>query len=525
MANAGASLIAGQQCDHKVPGCSQCLRANVACPGYRDAFSLKLRDLTHTTARKARQRASKNGTQSPKEAPECHALVNKSGTAGGILAVIELPQISKGISHIMQVGNAPSPGSSSSSLSRVDPSPEGDGRDLPLAVLNVHPQDAALAYFMTCCAPLSSFSYLPDVYPTVGQSENIRDALLAPSLVSLSHHLTSPPLQRLAYTHYARALTYTNKALSDSGLAVLDSTLLSVLLLGLFEALIFKGRQTPNNWDAHTQGSMALLRLRGEAQLETRLGEYLFLHASGIINVGCAQRCIKVPSELGSLQQHAIRSIGQQNPGIRTQSMVQAFAELRLELYKAPPLQLLQKALELNEEVLAMLEDLDKLAPFEVVSSGPILERISAYKGRFYKYSSLRISRHWNTMRLLRLFINDCIYEITSLEDIDLRIPGDKTKKQQSRIRSTAKASAEEAISGILYSAPFALELSECPFLSARLLIYAFSSIVVSDLTPPSAALFARNRLAFISTQYGLRQATESIAMVSESEYLEDWCV
>ena len=34
------------QCDLKEPSCSQCIRAKVDCTGYRDAFSLKLRDQT-----------------------------------------------------------------------------------------------------------------------------------------------------------------------------------------------------------------------------------------------------------------------------------------------------------------------------------------------------------------------------------------------------------------------------------------------------------------------------------------------
>jgi hypothetical protein len=115
---------------------------------------------------------------------------------------------------------------------------------------------------------------------------------------------------KMARSYYATALATTNSALGSPNLALLDVTLLSVLLLSTFEALTFQGRASPQSWNAHVSGATALLELRGEKQLEDHLGQQLFHHASMIIWTSRVQRAVQVPPQLERIQQRASTVIG-----------------------------------------------------------------------------------------------------------------------------------------------------------------------------------------------------------------------
>lgn len=75
---------------------------------------------------------------------------------------------------------------------------------------------------------------------------------------------------------YEKALKRTNEALRDPILAKQDSTLASVLLLGLFEQ-ITSCRSNLMGWGSHVDGAVALIRMRGKKQLRTSVGKGLFI--------------------------------------------------------------------------------------------------------------------------------------------------------------------------------------------------------------------------------------------------------
>ena len=50
--------IKRRRCDLKKPGCSQCRRADITCPGYPDEFALRHRDETFSTAQKIKNKSN-----------------------------------------------------------------------------------------------------------------------------------------------------------------------------------------------------------------------------------------------------------------------------------------------------------------------------------------------------------------------------------------------------------------------------------------------------------------------------------
>lgn len=464
------------QCDMKVPGCSQCWRARMDCPGYLDAFSLRLRDQTATTTRKA-QGMYRNRTSASMstEQPRC-GLGQQSdrGTAAGGLAA-------------RQPGDAP--------------------------------DDLALAYFMNVYAPSATFNYLPGVSDEILGSENLRRALLAPSLLMLSQNHQIPEFQSLSQHYYTMALRSTNLALSSPQLATLDGTLLSVLLLGFFEALSFRGRQTPTSWNAHTRGSVELLRLRGHRQFGSPLGRRLFLHASSNIKADCAQRCASTPPGLDSLLEGLMKLMGPADRSIQLAIVLEKFSNLRANSHSLPVVKRLRKAREVDGDLAAILHQLSTVQPFDTIDAKPLPGVTVAYEDSAHRYEHMGTARVWNIVRIIRLFVLETVNEIISWPGLEKEVSfADRTK-----IQEYTKSAGASMISGILNSVPMLLDWSEDPAIAARFLIFPLTGIAMSALASPRAVQFARDRLSYIGSNYRFPQAIESVNMALQSTDMEDW--
>ena len=98
----------------------------------------------------------------------------------------------------------------------------------------------------------------------------------AVSLAAFATANKSQPLMRRAQEHYAQALTSTNKALSDPTQVYEDSTLVSVILLGLYENFTFEVHSM-NAWMHHLKGANTLFALRGKEQFKGSLARQKFL--------------------------------------------------------------------------------------------------------------------------------------------------------------------------------------------------------------------------------------------------------
>jgi hypothetical protein len=142
----------------------------------------------------------------------------------------------------------------------------GQTLDLPLpCALTPSHDELALNYFMSSYTLASPFDYLPKMYNTIASTDQdaVSSGVLAVSFASFSLRVGSGKLMDFARIHYSRALHQTNVALASPTTATLDSSLVSVLLLGFYEAVASPSRQSSASWTAHTLGAVELITLRG----------------------------------------------------------------------------------------------------------------------------------------------------------------------------------------------------------------------------------------------------------------------
>ena len=381
---------------------------------------------------------------------------------------------------------------------------------------------------MVFYAPTTTFSYLPGVWSSLAGDETLRLAMHAPALAALAKKSQHAGLMRLARSHYSQALARINEALSNPKLAVLDATLLSVLLLSAFEALAFQGRGSPNGWTAHVQGSVTLLELRGEKQLKTELGQKLFIQASQNIRTSCGQLHIPVPPEFCRLQRHAATVFDSKAPYFRMGLVLDRLATLRANMKGMLATEVVRESLDLDGELIDVLEGMKTRMPYTVISAAESPVKAHTYKGIIHQYESHNAARAWNVLRMLRIFFNEwifCAYDPKYRGVVlDRPAPNDPLNEDWDDLPSKATRIAEDIIDDMLATVPYSLELLEKPSPTlARFQIWPLASAGTSDLCPAYAKAYIIDRLRALSERHGLQQAKEAAAMLEEGVSIEDW--
>lgn len=104
----------------------------------------------------------------------------------------------------------------------------------------------------------------------------LQTSAYAASLATLATANKSQFLMKKAQEHYANALTLTNRALGDPDKVCKDSTLVSVILLGVYETFVFE-KHSIGAWMQHLKGAEMLFALRGDNQFRSDLARQIFV--------------------------------------------------------------------------------------------------------------------------------------------------------------------------------------------------------------------------------------------------------
>lgn len=413
-----------------------------------------------------------------------------------------------------------------------------------LLTLWAPPEDIALGYFLFVFSQNGPFNFLPGFLPALIEDEEIMQAIYAPALAALALYYSSPRLLREARSYYATTLGQTNKALSDPRLAVLDKTLLSVLLLTSFEALTFSGRSSPRNWNSHVKGSTNLLVLREAAHIDTELGRHLMYHASVAILANCTTYRLHVPAAFRHLQGHAVwpqrgatESLGIDHTRRHLIGLMMRFATMSASMNGMLATELVTKCVEIDAEAAALLDVLREYMPYQIIdvtTDSEELQKLTkgtevcAYNGIIHNYQTRQELRLFNSIRMIRLVLNEWIFCAFdhSLRGVilDEPQPGTLLSEKWNELPQEASLRAAEHINDIIASVPYSVELLPSAFrMTARSLIWPLAATAGSEVCPLDAKLYIIGRLKELARLHDFPQAKEAATMLEEGVDLEDW--
>jgi len=150
-------------------------------------------------------------------------------------------------------------------------------------------QEQGIAYFFSRYVTIEqtachhNFDFVYDVWkpPPAGpdrEVDSVLASMTAVGLMGLASMTRSRDIMEAARKSYGTALHLINRALQSPAEAMEDKTMLSVLILGLFELINenTSRRRTVQAFRNHVNGAVALVKLRGTAQFQTRAGTRMF---------------------------------------------------------------------------------------------------------------------------------------------------------------------------------------------------------------------------------------------------------
>lgn len=228
----GRSLTNVLQCDEGKPSCMRCQKSKRICPGYRDAFELKLRDESKSTKKKLNRRASQ-------DQPSLKNIIHNEDAPHNISPTFSSSSFR--CSHSRQTSTS-SITSHSSNESQAAMVSFHRHHDLTAGHMTTPLAQQATCYFLANFVLVPETGtmrgYLDFVIPLLKQRIPPRCLVLAFSAVTLAALGTRPNSKALLPTAdlwYLKALKEINCALQDPKNASSDSTLASVMLMASFE--------------------------------------------------------------------------------------------------------------------------------------------------------------------------------------------------------------------------------------------------------------------------------------------------
>lgn len=264
-----------------------------------------------------------------------------------------------------------------------------------------------------CLLPMPNFNqydYNSAMYRPSDGDPQLTASMKAVGLAGFSNIACAPELMKEARKSYMTALQLTNTALRSPVEAVKDSTLLSIMILSLYETVTGYNQRSLAAWAEHVNGAATLVKLRGHEQLETPAGLRMFIQVTSSLLISCIQRDLPMPAHVVELRKEAAKYVDSNDPAWRVQDNVIEFTYLRAGLKDgtlSDPEDILSTSLKLDKVFVEIFEKLPKGWGYEVVrtDSDPHI----VFGGYYHVYRDYWVAQIYNAMRTCRILLNSSI--------------------------------------------------------------------------------------------------------------------
>lgn len=384
------------QCDQKRPSCSQCIRSGKQCYGYRDALTTMFKDETAVVARKAKKRY---------EALAFHAQQ-------GVEPIGSQTSEASSYHDYWADSESYSLRGSPRTVTRYL-TPESMTREITPSI-----EDQAFAFFISnhvsvpTRVPRGQYEWVLEALSEPGCEEVLRSSVNAASLAGFATSTKNSVVMAKAHSAYGSALRMANKALRVEDTAVKDSTLIAVIMLGLYENFMYHDMRSIQAWAKHVQGASALLNLRGKRQFESDRARRMFHHIYGIILLVSLESGQVIPAGIQDLYDYCNQSSDYAVHGRQWTTRLTNFMHNTINLNrdtKSDPVTLVTTAVNLDRELDRIKALMPAIWKYETVQ----LQQPSAYAyGTFYHiYMDSWIAQMWNNLRSCRMYLYRVIRE------------------------------------------------------------------------------------------------------------------
>lgn len=271
---------------------------------------------------------------------------------------------------------------------------------------------------------------------------------------------SSKPLD-VARKSYGHALRLTNAALRNPTEALKDSTMLSVLVLGMFERMMDPSRRGLHAWQQHIAGAAALARMRGMAQFRTKAGVKMFMMQCQNTMINCIQHELPMPQDLIDLRNKLISLLGGPSsvPGYEVCIPIYKILQLKYDIKQGNVTDIDEMLEKFNEAE----NDFERAVSFFPAEWQYRKLRLTQrprpgfFNNVCHIYPSISVATTWNGLRTCRMLILETMIE--ELHKRFLHVPVGKVPERCQVECQKAKFKMHRIALAILASVPQHFEL------------------------------------------------------------------
>ncbi|KAJ5438598.1 Protein of unknown function DUF3468 [Penicillium daleae] len=375
------------------------------CPGYRDEWELVFRDQTDQTIKRTKEKRARSANA---------AGANDSPPARGL-----------------------------------SPSPDEIGINYFIRNFVIGNQSSSRGYL----------NYIPSVYLNDGEHPTLVSSLAAVGLVALANSTQQPELASHARAKYSEAICNINSALASPSESVKDSTLMSVISLGLFEQV--SGFDT---WLRHVEGAAALVVARGKKQFSTPVTIRMFIQARADLVIASLHSTKPIPKDMLELQEEAAKHTDTTTAfwqlGVLGTRCANLLFALRGSIRGGAWAEYLEEATSIERDFQRTVERLAIAEPYTTTQE-PSGDPTIVLNGRVDRYKDIWSIRLWNNCRNLQMILCEMIcYLLNGLLGGDL--PSTLQMSMNYRLQETLERLSKLG-NDFLATIPQAMELSSLP--------------------------------------------------------------
>lgn len=268
----------------------------------------------------------------------------------------------------------------------------------------------------------SQFDYLPSFYLRNGSpNPELQQSIEAVGLAGYAKATRRSDLVLPATKSYISAIREINNALSSEVSAAQDSTLISVMLLAMFEIMILPRASGLQNLTKHLNGAISIASLRLKHGVYTDIGRRLLSTLVQSVIMNCWMQNIPLPVEFVAFKNHLG---GKSNPSsihANFLDIVMDLVEFRHALTRGAydsATAIISQALTLEGRFHAFGEYMPSAGQFKSYRSSMEVDDL-VYDGYYHVYPQFFAAHLWNNVRLCRirlhrLILTQCINLLSS---------------------------------------------------------------------------------------------------------------
>ncbi|KAK1238153.1 hypothetical protein MKX08_002732 [Trichoderma sp. CBMAI-0020] len=411
------------KCDYKTPSCTQCIRAEVGCPGYRILLDLKFKDQGKEVIRKYRLAARKKRPISTTSVEPQPRDLDDSGALCRDKTALIMPRAN----------------------------PEYPEQEIARSLLYVN--------YMTGGPRCGYMSYLLPLME--GSRNSAADAAVsAVALAALSNIRSSPKTMKKAQQEYTTALSKTNLALQDALMCKTDDTLAAVVMLGTFEIMTCTDGSFIDRWVSHMEGATKLIEVRGPEQLSRREGLELFTQLRAQVSISRIYQERYSSAVFTKLAQDAHLDRNPDDQVLDQLSVViNQLTDFCADLkngYIVKPTEIIRTALKIDADLVSLMISVP-LSWGYTTFNVPMRDGNPITKGfwgdTYHIYHGISASTIWNNYRSARIIIQELIIDTIK----DLEALTNIGSPQRNYLANQARQTVVQLVEDICASVPYIL--------------------------------------------------------------------